>query len=76
MHTGDAPKLVTSGVIASELGEPIHRVLRILRTRASIKPAAYAGNLRLYDRRTIARVRHELTAIDARRTYREVSSHG
>lgn len=73
MDTVHAPKLVTSGVIASELGVPIHRVLRILRTRPSIKPAAYAGNVRLYKREAIARVRHELTAIEARRCRREVA---
>lgn len=67
MPTVTAPKLVTSGVIATELGVPIHRVVRILQTRASIQPTAYAGNVRLYDRHAIARVRHELTAIDARR---------
>lgn len=76
MDQGHAPKLVTSGVIASECGVPIHRVLRVLRTRPSIKPAAYAGNVRLYDRATIARVRHELTAIDARRCHREVFNDG
>jgi hypothetical protein len=71
MNMGHAPKLVTSGVIAAELGVPLHRVLRVLRTRPSITPAAYAGNVRLYDRQTIARVRYELNAIDARRFDRE-----
>ncbi len=66
------PKLITSGVIAQELGEPIHRVLRVLRTRTYIRPLARAGILRLYDREAVAMVRHELTAIDAQRSKRAV----
>lgn len=61
------PKLVTAGVIASEIGEPLHRVLNVLRTRQHIRPRARGGTLRLYDRDAIAQVRHELNAIDARR---------
>lgn len=72
MQTVDVPRLVTTGVIASELGVPIHRVQRVLQTRR-IPPAAYAGNVRLFTRHTIARVRYELTAIDARRCRQEVA---
>jgi hypothetical protein len=54
-------------VIASELNEPIHRVLNVLATRRHIRPVARAGTLRLYDRAAVAQVRHELNAIDARR---------
>lgn len=61
------PQLITAGVIAAELHEPLHRVLHVLATRQHIRPAARAGTLRLYDRRTVAMVRHELNAIDARR---------
>jgi hypothetical protein len=61
------PRLITPGVIASELGQPLHRVLRVLATRPHIRPLARAGTLRLYDRRAVAMVRHELNAIDARR---------
>jgi hypothetical protein len=60
------PRLITAGVIAAELRQMLHRVLYVLRTRNYIRPAALAGNLRLYDRRAIAMVRHELNAIDAR----------
>lgn len=60
------PRLVTVGVIASELGVPVDRVCRILRTRSHIKPRAYAGNVRLFDNAAIAQVRHEVNAIDAR----------
>jgi len=68
----DAPKLTTPGVIARELGEPLHRVLRVLATRPHIRPSARAGTLRLYDRRAVAMVRHELNAIDARRCRKAV----
>ena len=65
--TVDPPKLVTPGVIAAELGEPLHRVLHVLRTRPHIRPLARGGTLRLYDRKAVAQVRHELNGIDARR---------
>ena len=61
------PKLRTPGVLAAELGEPLHRVLHVLRSRPHIRPAARAGRLRLYDREAAALVRHELNSIDARR---------
>jgi hypothetical protein len=61
------PTLRTPGVIARELGVPIHRVVHVLATRQHIRPTARAGTLRLYDRDAVAMVRHELNAIDARR---------
>lgn len=61
------PRLITPGVIAAELGEPLHRVAHVLESRSHIRPAARAGTLRLYDRQAVAAVRHELNAIDARR---------
>jgi hypothetical protein len=61
------PRLITAGVIAAELGEPLHRVLNVLATRWHIRPSARAGTLRLYDRRAVELVRQELEAIDARR---------
>jgi hypothetical protein len=61
------PKLLTPGIIAAEVGAPLHRVLRVLATRPHIRPAARAGILRLYHRDAVALVRHELHAIDARR---------
>lgn len=61
------PTLLTPGVLAAELAVPLHRVLYILRTRRHINPAARAGTLRLYHRSTLAEIRHELNAIDARR---------
>ena len=61
-----APKLDTTGRIATKLGVPVHRSTYIIESRG-IRPAAYAGRLRLYDRDAVAMVRHALTAIDARR---------
>jgi hypothetical protein len=60
------PQLITPGVIARELQRPLHRILYILGTRPHIRPSARAGTLRLYDRKAIAQVRHELNAIEAR----------
>ena len=63
-------RLRTPGVLAAHLDEPLHRVLYVLRTRGHIRPSARAGCLRLYDREAVALIRHELNAIDARRTGR------
>lgn len=68
------PKLITPGVIAKQLREPLHRVLNVLATRPHIQPTARAGTLRLYDRNAVAMVRHELNAIDARRDARRNES--
>ena len=62
------PQLRTPGVIANEIGEPLSRVQYVLRTRTHIQPTATAGRFRLYDRRAVAMIRHELHAIDARRS--------
>lgn len=71
-----APRLITPGVIATELDVPLHRVLHVLATRRHIQHSARAGTLRLYDRRAVAMVRHELNAIDARRCRRVVCDGG
>ena len=67
------PRLVTVGVIASELGVRVDRVVRVLRTRSHIRPRAYAGTVRLFDNATITEVQHEINAIDARRMARRAS---
>ena len=69
------PKLRTAGIIADELREPLHRVLRILNTRPHIRASARAGTLRLYDAAAVAMVRDELDAIDARRCSRAEVAH-
>jgi len=68
---GTEPKLITPGVIATAVDAPLHRVLNVLATRRHIRPAARGGTLRLYERDAIAMVRHELTAMDARRLSRK-----
>ena len=67
MATQHAPTLRTPGVIARELGEPLHRVLYVLRTRGFISPSARAGRMRLYDSQAVAMIRHALNAMDARK---------
>lgn len=64
------PTLRTPGVMAGELGVPVHRVVYILATRPHIRPAARAGRLRLYDRDALAMLRHEINRIDARHSRR------
>ena len=64
------PRLRTPGVIADEVGAPLSRVLYILSTRPHIRPLAFAGRLRLYDRQAVALVRHEINTIDARQARR------
>ena len=68
--------LRTPGVLAAELGVPLHRVEYVLQSRPHIKPSARAGRLRLYDRRAVALIRHELNAIGARRFGREGGGDG
>ncbi|WP_345688628.1 hypothetical protein [Novipirellula caenicola] len=65
------PQLITSGLIAVTLNESARRVRGVLATRPDIKPAAFAGRTRLYTSAAVARVRHELNAIDAKRCRRE-----
>jgi hypothetical protein len=65
------PLFNTPGVIARKLKVPLHRVLYVLETRRHIQHTARAGTLRLYDNHAIAQIRHELNAIDARRSARK-----
>ena len=67
MQTDSLPSLRTPGVIAHELGEPLHRVLYVLRTRSFISPSARAGRLRLYNHHAVALIRSELNTMDARK---------
>lgn len=61
------PQLRTVGTVAAELGQPLHRIVYILATRRHIRPSARAGRLRLFDVEAVAMLRHELSAMDARR---------
>jgi hypothetical protein len=60
-------QLRTPGVIAGELGQPLYRILYILRTRPYIVPSARAGRLRLFDLDAVAMIRQALNGVDARR---------
>jgi len=72
MHETDSlPKLLTSGRIAAELDATVYRIHHILTRHPDIRPRALAGRTRLFDRRAVARIRHELNLIDARRSARE-----
>lgn len=62
-------QLLTRGRIAEKLGESISRVTYILASRTHIRPSAWAGNVRLYDNRALAQIRHELHAILAIGTF-------
>lgn len=73
MASTSTVKLLTTGVIAKKLGQPVHRVSYILATRHHIKPAALAGNARLYNLKALAMLRHELNSIDARQGGAEVT---
>jgi len=70
MRNTGVPSLLTPGRLADELEVPLPRVLYVLATRRHISPAARAGTLRLYQRKAVAMIRHELNAIDARRSKR------
>lgn len=60
----EIPQLRTPGVIANELGEPLKRVLYVLRTRGhNIRPIGRAGILRLYDQEAVSAVGAELLAM-------------
>ncbi len=62
-----APSLLTLGRMSELLKTPRHRVAYVLRTRHHIRPTAMAGRVRLYNRASLAQVRHSLNAIDARK---------
>lgn len=61
------PRLITSGVIAAQLRVPIHRAVYVLATRRHVRPAAYAGILRLYTKADVRAARRELAGIRRRR---------
>jgi hypothetical protein len=69
MHTAQKTCL-TPGVIASELGVPLHRVSYILKTRKHIQPMARAAGARVYPLSVLAQVRYELNRIAANRQKR------
>lgn len=66
MSSTNVPILLTPGIIARQLDEPLHRVLYVLATRPHIAPSARAGRLRLYSKENVVQISDALKAIDAR----------
>ena len=64
------PALLTTGAIADLVGEPIHRVEYVLRTR-NIRPVGIAGRLRVYDTDAVDQIEDALRDIDEARDQRE-----
>lgn len=62
-----APQLLTVGRMAELLNIPRYRLTYLIDTRADIQPCARAGNVRLFDRQALARLRYEIARIEARR---------
>ncbi len=58
----------TVGVMARELGQPIHRIQYLLRTRPHIQHFAVAGGLRCFRCEAVAQLRYEINLIDAKKT--------
>ena len=66
MQTEPPPALATLGTVSQQLGQPLHRIAYILRTRQHIQPTATAGRLRLFNQRTIEQIAKELQTIDSK----------
>ncbi len=60
------PLANTVGVIAQRLGEPLHRVAYVIRSR-NLQPVARAGNARVFDEAGVNFIRSELRRIDEER---------
>jgi DNA-binding transcriptional MerR regulator len=56
--------LPTIGTIADRLGEPVHRIEYVIRSR-NIQPSGRAGNVRVFTEGDIERVASELRRIEA-----------
>jgi len=66
MHTEPPPALATLGTVSEQLGQPVHRIAYILRTRKHIQPTATAGRLRLFNQQTIELIKAEIETIDSK----------
>lgn len=64
--TRASPQMRTVGAIADQLGEPMHRILYVIRTRG-ITPSGVAGNVRVFGVDVAERIAEELRDIDARK---------
>jgi hypothetical protein len=56
----------TVGVIARQMGEPIHRIEYIIRTR-NIRPTRIVGRYRVFDEAAVNLIVAELRRIDQRK---------
>jgi hypothetical protein len=56
----------TVGAIARRLGQPMHRVEYVLRSRR-LRPTGKAGNCRVFAEEDVQRVQSALAAIDRRK---------
>jgi DNA-binding transcriptional MerR regulator len=56
----------TVGEIARRLGQPVHRVEYVLRSR-HIQPGGRAGNCRVFTEEDVARIAAELRLIESRK---------
>lgn len=59
-----SPALPTVGVIAQQLGRPIHRIEYVIRVRR-ILPCGWAGNARVFPDAAVEAIAMELERIDA-----------
>jgi hypothetical protein len=57
--------VLTVGDIANRLGEPLHRVEYVLRTRRQLRPQGRVGNARIYSESDLQFIASELRRIDA-----------
>ena len=56
----------TVGEIARRIGQPLHRVEYLIRSR-NIQPTGIAGNVRVFSDEDVERIASELRRIDAER---------
>ena len=66
-------QLLTVGVIADQLNQPVTRIARLIRS-LRIKPSAWAGNSRLFEWDDLPRIKAEIERIDANRAAREAAN--
>ena len=59
-----APTMPTIGEIARRLGEPVHRIEYVVRSRG-IHPSGWAGNARVFEEETVDTIAQELQRIEA-----------
>ena len=61
-----APPLPTVGEIARRLGQPVHRIEYVIRSRR-IRPEGRAGGLRVFSEQAVEQISSALAAIDGRK---------